>query len=241
MGLPKSAELFFGLHLTEEQKIYADSIVDNLFTGVQARAGSGKTTVAIGVAKIIGKPTHYIFPTVQEKALGYTTGDQRDKESKYLTPLLDALVEIGENPMRAIVQPMAEKQKSEPEELYDKLRTKKNKHKVVNPKFVEIREGDPWVHAYSHNFMRGGNIKDSTVIIDEAQNLTKIELRTILTRIHDSCHVVLMGDYLQCDIDPRKSGFMPYLAHYETESYAQVCELTKNFRGRISAHAETLA
>lgn len=78
------------------------------------------------------------------------------------------------------------------------------------------------------------------MFIDEAQNLTKKELRKILTRIHDSCHVFLIGDPDQCDIDPKKSGFVAYLNHYSTESYAQICELTKNFRGRISAHAESL-
>lgn len=239
MPLPQSAELFFGLRLTHEQIIYGNSIYDNLFTGVQARAGSGKTTVAIGVGKLMNRPVHYIFPTVQEKALGYTTGDQRAKESKYLTPLIDALIEIGENPMRAIVSPLNTKEKDEQEEIREK-RTAKNKHKVKNPKVIEIKEGDPWVHAYSHNYMRGSNLKDCTVIIDEAQNLTKAELRTILTRIHDSCHVVVAGDFQQCDIDPKKSGFIPYLDHYSTESYAQICELTKNFRGRISAHAETI-
>lgn len=211
MPLPKNT-MFYGLKLTDEQKVYADSIYDKLFTGVQARAGSGKTTVAVGTARLMGKDVHYIFPTVQEKALGFTTGDVKQKEAKYLRPLYDALEAIGENPMQAIVGDDPRQQK----------------------------KGTGWVHAYSHNYMRGGNIKDSVVIIDEAQNLTMLELRTILTRIHDNCHVVLAGDKNQCDIDPKKSGFIPYLTHYSTESYFQLVELTKNFRGRISAHAETL-
>ena len=239
MPLPQSAELFFGLRLTEEQLIYANSAYDNLFTGCHAVSGSGKTTVATGVAKLLGKELHYIFPTVEEGALGYSTGDIKAKESKYLHPLLDALIEIGENPMRAIFAP---ENKDKQEEILDikiDKQKKKNKYKVKNPKY-EIKEGDPWVHAYSHNYMRGGNIKDAFVIIDEAQNLTKKELRKILTRIHDSCHVVLIGDPNQCDIDPKKSGFIPYLMHYNGQSFAQICTLSKNFRGKISAHAETL-
>lgn len=213
MPLPVAGELFYGLKLTEEQKEYADSICDKLVTFVQARAGSGKTTVAVGTARLLNKPVHYIFPTVQEKALGFTTGDQKAKESKYLTPLIDALIAIGENPMQALVSDDPNKQK----------------------------KGTGWVNAYSHNYMRGGNIKDAIVIIDEAQNLTKPELRTILTRIHDSCHVVVCGDWKQCDIDPKKSGFIPYLNHYSTQSYSKVCQLSKNFRGVISSHAETIA
>ncbi len=214
MPLPKSAELFYGLRLTEEQRIYADSIHDNLFTGCQARAGSGKTTVAVGVAKILGKPLHYIFPTDKEKALGYTTGNQQQKESKYLRPLHDALIEIKENPSQAIINEDDVKQ---------------------------MKLGTGWIYAYSHNFMRGGNIKNSTVIIDEAQNLTINELKTILTRIHDSCHVIMIGDFNQCDINPKLSGFLPYIEHYRTEPYFKLCELTKNFRGVISAHAETIS
>lgn len=210
MPLPKSAELFFGLRLTEEQKVYADSIHDNLVTGVQARAGSGKTTVALGVAKIIGKPTHYIFPTVKEKALGYTTGDQAQKEAKYLAPLYSALVKLGEQPDKAIKNPFSEK------------------------------AGTWWVDAHSVHFERGDNYEDCTVIIDEAQNLTHNDLKTILTRCHDNCHVVIMGDLNQCDIDKKLSGFHPYLYHYSTEEYFKMCYLTKNFRGRISSHAETI-
>ena len=217
MPMPKSAELFYDIPLTDEQKKYANSCHDNIFTGCKARSGSGKTTVAVGVAKLRYEadkknrvPLHYIFPTVEEGALGFTTGDVAQKESKYLIPLKDALVAIGEDPSRAIISPINEK--------YD----------------------TSWVHAYSHNYMRGGNIMNATVIIDEAQNLTKAELRKILTRCHDSCHVILIGDPNQCDIDPKKSGFIDYLNHYSTESYAFICELTRNFRGRLSAHAETL-
>lgn len=235
MPLPQSAELFFGLNLTEEQRIYADSYHDNLFTGCHAVSGSGKTTIAVGVAKLSGKELHYIFPTVEEKALGFSTGDIKAKESKYLTPLNDALIEIGEIPMKAIFHPLVHQ-----EELEESItaKTKKNRYKVKNP--VYVKEGSPWIHAYSHNYMRGGNLKDCFVIVDEAQNLTKRELRKILTRIHDSCHIALIGDPNQCDIDPRQSGFMQYLMHYEPESFAQICTLSKNFRGMISSHAEKL-
>jgi phosphate starvation-inducible PhoH-like protein len=212
MPLPTHT-MFYGINRTNEQRIYGDSIVDNLVTFCQARAGSGKTTIAVGTSKIMLDANftcmHYIFPTVKEKVLGYTPGDQSEKESKYLIPLKDALIAIGDDPAKVIFS--------------DK----------------EFRP-HAWVHAYSHNFMRGGNIKNAIVIIDEAQNLTREDLRTILTRIHDSCHVVVMGDYKQCDIDPKKSGFLPYLTHYEPETYTQVCQLTKNFRGVISAHAETM-
>jgi predicted ribonuclease YlaK len=115
-------------------------------------------------------------------------------------------------------------------------------------RFAIYREENPehirkvaWVYAKSHVFVRGSNIKNATVIIDETQNFTRGELKKVLTRIHDSCKVIVIGHDGQCDLDkPEKSGFVPYLEHFRNEPYAQVVELTKNFRGRLARHADEL-
>jgi phosphate starvation-inducible PhoH-like protein len=213
LPLPKSAELFYGLKLTDEQRVYVDSIFDNQITIVNAKAGTGKTTLAVGAAKILNKPLYYIFSPVEEDALGYTPGEVEDKESKYIVPLLDALKEIKEDHRFAL-------------------------YREANPEHIQKVA---WVFAKSHVFVRGSNIKNATVIIDESQNMTKGELKKVLTRIHDSCKVIMIGHDGQCDLDkPEKSGFVPYLEHFENEPYAQVVELTKNFRGRLARHADEL-
>lgn len=214
MGLPKSAELFYGLDLTEEQRVYVDSIFDNQLTIVNAKAGTGKTTLAVGVAHILDMPLVYTFSPVEEGSIGHTPGSVEEKERKYTLPLLDALSEIGVDPRFAI--------KSE------------NNPEMINEK--------AWVEAKSHTFLRGSNIKDSVVIIDEAQNLTRGELKKILTRCHDSSKVVLIGHTEQIDLkNPSKTGFEPYLEHFRNEPYAKVCELTKNFRGRLAEKADELS
>lgn len=214
MPLPESAELFFGLTLTDEQRKYVDSIFDYQLTIVNAKAGTGKTTLAVGAAKIIGKPLYYIFSPVEEGALGFTPGEVEDKESKYMVPLLDALKKIKEDYRFAIYR------ESNPEHI----------RKVA------------WVYAKSHVFVRGSNIEDATVIIDEAQNFTRGELKKVLTRIHDSCKVIMIGHDGQCDLpDPKKSGFVPYLEHFRNEPYTNVVELTKNFRGRLAQKADELS
>lgn len=213
MGLPKSAELFYGINLTEEQRAYADSIFDNQLTIVNAKAGTGKTTIAVGVAHILDMPLVYTFSPVEEGSIGHTPGSVEEKERKYITPLLDALSEIGVDPRFAI--------KSE-----------------NNPEMINERA---WVDAKSHTFLRGSNIKNSVVIIDEAQNMTRGELKKVLTRIHDSSKVIIIGHDKQCDLkNPAKSGFVPYIEHYRNEPYANVVELTKNFRGRLAAKADEL-
>ena len=56
------------------------------------------------------------------------------------------------------------------------------------------------------NFLRGSTFKDNVVIIDEAQNLEKSELVTIMTRFGENCKLIIIGDSEQSDING-KSGF----------------------------------
>lgn len=215
MPLPKDNLLFgYADKLTDEQKEYVDSIFDNQLTIVNARSGTGKTTLAVACAKIIGKDLLYIFSPVEENSLGFTPGSVEEKESKYFQPLKDALLEISENPDKVIVT----------EENID-----------------NIKNGNTWVEAKSHVFARGTNIKNKTVILDEVQNFTKSELRKILTRIHDSCTVIMIGHTGQIDLDrPQDSGFAPYIEHFKKKDYAHVCELSWNFRGRLANDADEL-
>jgi phosphate starvation-inducible protein PhoH and related proteins len=211
--LPQSAELFYGLELTDEQQTYVDSIFDNQITFVNAKAGTGKTTLAVGAAKILGMPLVYTFSPVEEGSMGHSPGTIEEKERKYITPLVNALDEIREDPRFAIVS--------------------ENNPDIINK--------NAWVTAQSHVFLRGSNIKESFVIIDEAQNLTRGELKKVLTRIHDTSKVVVIGHDGQIDLKrPEKSGFLPYLEHYRHEPYAKACTLTKNFRGALAQHADEL-
>lgn len=215
MPLPDGNMLFgFADKLTEEQREYVDSIFDNQLTIVNAKAGTGKTTLAVACAKLLDKPLIYTFAPVEERALGFTPGTTEEKESKYTTPLRDALAEIKEDERFSI--------KSE-----------------KNPDI--INEG-AWITAKSHVYMRGTNIKDSTLIIDESQNMTRGDLKKILTRVHDTTTVIMIGHDGQCDLpDPKKSGFVPYLEHFRNEPYAKVIELTENFRGELAQKADELS
>lgn len=62
------------------------------------------------------------------------------------------------------------------------------------------------IKAVPVNYVRGLTFKDSVVIVDEAQNLTKSELITILTRFGEDSKMLVIGDTLQTDIQGR-SGF----------------------------------
>lgn len=231
MPLPREAELFFGLELTPEQKFYADTIFDKRLTIVNAISGSGKTTVGVGCAKLLKKDLVYIFAPVEEGKMGFRKGTQQEKESVYVQPLVDALLEIGENPLQAIYN------EDIMSDAYFNKTLKKAKAKKGDNDIMK----DVWVFPKPHVFARGTNIKDKVVIIDEAQNFTVPELRKVLTRIHDNCHVIMIGHTGQCDLaNPKLSGFKPYIDYYATKPYAQYCELTKNFRGELATDADLL-
>jgi phosphate starvation-inducible protein PhoH and related proteins len=215
MPLPPHNLLFgFESKLTKEQRIYVDSIFDNQLTIVNARSGTGKTTLAVACAKLIGKPLVYIFSPVEEKKMGFRPGTQQEKEAEYLQPLKDALLEIGEVPEKSIYS---------------------------EENIEAMKNGHVWIYPMSHIFARGINLKDKTVIISESQNFTRGDLKKILTRIHDTCTVIIEGHTGQCDLpDSSKSGFAPYIEHFRDEDYAQTVELNVNFRGKLAQHADNL-
>jgi phosphate starvation-inducible protein PhoH and related proteins len=74
---------------------------------------------------------------------------------------------------------------------------------------------DEYIKCLPVNFTRGLTFHDSVIIIDEAQNLTKQELITLLTRFGDNSKYVVIGDTHQSDING-KSGFRPILNAFDS-------------------------
>lgn len=212
---------FYGMVLNEEQKEFAEAIWDpeNLIVFCDSRAGTGKTTVAVGVANMLVQyglydGIVYIAAPVQEEKLGYMPGTLQDKVSLYFDPLYQALIKLNINPNTAINQLDIENQKN----------------------------GTGYIDAITHVFLRGQNFENKVVICEESQNLYGDELKKVLTRIHDNCKTIVIGHTGQCDLyhNPERSGFAPYINHFADEPYAQVCTLTKNYRGKVSTHADEL-
>lgn len=212
---------FYGMTLNEEQKVFANAIwnPENLIVFCDSKAGTGKTTIAVGVANMLVQyglydGIVYIAAPVQEEKLGYMPGDLNDKVSLYFDPLYQALIKLNINPNTAINQLSVENQKT----------------------------GTGYIDAITHVFLRGQNFENKVIICEESQNLYCDELKKVLTRIHDNCKTIVIGHTGQCDLyhNPERSGFAPYIEHFRNEPYAQVCTLTKNYRGKVSTHADEL-
>ena len=213
--------MFYGITLDDEQKTFRDAIWNpkNLIVFADARAGTGKTLVAVATANLLvqyGKYDGivYIVSPVQESKSGFLPGDADEKTRVYTEPLYDALNKIGVNPYTAV-----------------------NQESIMNQK-----QGTGYIDCLSHLWLRGCNLENKVCILDESQNMYVDELKKVLTRISDTSKTIVIGHTGQCDLyhNPERSGFAPYIEHFRDKEYAQICELTTNHRGRVSSWADEI-
>lgn len=217
--------IFYGLTLDDEQRKFVEAIwsEDTIITVCNAKAGTGKTTLAIAVANLLYEYGRYngvsyiISPSMEEKQ-GYLPGNNYDKTAPYIQPLKDALLTLDINPDYAIKDP--------------------NNVSI-------IKENKAFIDFMPHTYLRGTNFENQVVIIDEAQNFYFDELKKTLTRIHDNCKVILIGHTEQCDLykKPQNTGFRPYWNAFANcdDSRVKVCELTINHRGWLSTFCDDVA
>ena len=220
---PKTLEdhPFYGFNLDDEQIAFRDAIwnPDKLIVFCNARAGTGKTFIATATANLLVQYGRYdgivyISSPTQEQKLGFLTGEIEDKTAVYSEPFIEALLKLNINPHTAV-----------------------NQYDIMNQK-----NGTGYIDAITHVYLRGRNFENKVVILDETQNFYCDELKKTLTRMADSCKVIVIGHSGQIDLyhNPDNSGFVRYLEHFKDDPRTAVCELSKNYRGWISSHADEL-
>ena len=212
---------FYKFELDDEQLHFASMIwspdIDIVFCN--ARAGTGKTTIAAGVANMLVQyglfqEIIYIMSPYGERKQGWLPGTITEKSSVYFEAFYQALVNCDVNPNTSI-----------------------NTESMVNQK-----NGTGYITCITDTFLRGSNLDNAVVILDEAQNFTTAQLKKVLTRIGTHAKVVVIGHDEQCDLDePAKSGFTSYIRHFADKDRCAVCSLTHNYRGWISQWADEMA
>jgi phosphate starvation-inducible protein PhoH len=217
----KKTICFYDLVLDDEQADFVAAIKDPGKTIVfcDAPAGTGKTTLAMGTANILVQDRRndldgivYIVSPYGEQKQGYLPGDLTAKSEVYYEPAYQAMIEVGMNPYTDVTT---------------KATTEKRK------------PCDGIVKMLTHTYLRGTNLQNKVVILDESQNYTVAELKKVLTRCHDSCKVIVIGHTGQIDIRGG-SGFAKYLEHFQGQERCAVCRLTINHRGWLSTFADML-
>jgi PhoH-like ATPase len=92
-------------------------------------------------------------------------------------------------------------------------------------------------------YIRGRSIPEQYIIIDEAQNLTKHEVKTILTRVGEKSKIVLMGDPEQIDhpyLDEYNNGLTYVLEKFKDQKVAGHIQLLKGERSGLAQLAADL-
>ena len=85
-----------------------------------------------------------------------------------------------------------------------------------------MRSGSIVVEALS--YIRGRSIANQFMIIDEAQNLTPLEVKTIVTRVGHGTKIIFTGDPYQIDnpyVDSSSNGFNYIVSRFRTEAMPQ--------------------
>lgn len=217
---------FFGLTLDDEQEAFRDAIWDDQYDIVfaNAKAGTGKTTLAVATAMLLveyGKYSGIYYMTeagVHEMKQGLLPGSLEEKSAPLFAPLYQAVSRLGYDPQRIIVNDF-------------NMAAQKNGSAIIN--------------ALTDSYVRGISIgeADAPVVLltDETQNMTLPVIRTVLSRVNDGSKVICIGHTGQIDLKyPQDSGFVRAIERYKKEPWCKVCELTKNYRGKISSVADEL-
>lgn len=157
-----------------------------LLVTVQGVAGTGKTLIALAAAMAQKAKFRQIYlarPIVplSNKDIGYLPGDIKSKINPYMEPLWDNLKFI-------------QSQYQENDKEYHKITDMVEKEKL---------------HITPLAYIRGRSLSNICFIIDEAQNLTPHEVKTIITRAGENTKIIFTGDIFQIDtpyLDAHSNG-----------------------------------
>ncbi len=184
------------------------------------KAGTGKTLLALAAALQQQKRYKQIFlarPIVPlaNRDMGYLPGDLKEKMDPYMQP------------------------------LYDNLTVIKHKFSHQSPEFMKINEmvKEEKLVITPLAYIRGRSLSSIFFIVDEAQNLTPHEVKTIITRAGEGTKMVFTGDIEQIDspyLDTGSNGLSYLSDKMKTQDIFAHVNLVKGERSFLAELASKL-
>lgn len=205
-----------------EQTFALDALLntDIPLVSLTGKAGTGKTLLALAAALEIRKNYRQIYiarPIVplSNKDIGYLPGDVESKLTPYMQP------------------------------LYDNLKVIQEQYKDSDQKFVTISNllKDNKLVIEPLSYIRGRSLQRIFFIVDEAQNLTPHEIKTIITRAGEGVKIVLTGDIYQIDhpyLDTQSNGLSYLIDHFKGQKLYAHINLEKGERSELAELASNL-
>jgi PhoH-like ATPase len=205
-----------------EQTFAVDALTKNdiQLVSMTGKAGTGKTLLALASALQVRKNYRQIFiarPVIplSNKDIGYLPGDVESKLAPYMQPLWDNLKVIQDQ------FPETDKQ----HQLIDTMI--KDEKLVIEPL----------------SYIRGRSLQRIFFIVDEAQNLTPHEIKTIITRAGEGSKIVFTGDIYQIDhpyLDAQSNGLSFLIDKFKGQKLYAHINLVKGERSALAELASNL-
>jgi len=205
----------------KEQAFALDLLMDpnvKLVTLI-GKAGSGKTLCAVAAG---------LQQTVEDPTSGIECRYSRLIVSRPVQPLgkdLGFLPGTLEEKMRPWLMP-----------IQDNLQFLMGNDKTTLEMYMD--RGRIEIEALT--YIRGRSIANSFIIIDEAQNLTTHELKTIITRVGEGSKIILTGDVEQIDnayVDETNNGLTHAVEKFKKADFAGHITLSKGERSKVATYA----
>lgn len=213
----------FGIYPKNAEQAFAvDALLnpDIQLVAISGKAGTGKTLLALASALQQNKQYEFIYlarPIValSSKDLGYLPGDVNDKVDPYMQPLYDNLGFI---------------------------KRRFNMHSAEN-RLIDDLQKDQKLMISALAYIRGRSLSDVYFIVDEAQNLTPHEVKTIITRAGEGTKMVFTGDIDQIDspyLDKKSNGLSHLFDKMQGQDLFAHVHLEKGERSKLADLASDL-
>jgi PhoH-like ATPase len=205
-----------------EQHFVFDALLDDRIKLVtlMGKAGTGKTLMAMAAGlkrTVLDREFRRLVvarPTISMgKELGFLPGSLDEKLAPWMQPIHDAL------------------------EMLSDLNMGHDHRRAADL----MRSGSIVVEALS--YIRGRSIAGQFMIIDEAQNLTPLEAKTIVTRVGTGTKLIFTGDPYQIDnpyVDSSSNGFNYIVSKFRDQALAAHIELQKGERSELAELAANI-
>jgi len=205
-----------------EQHFAFDALLDDRIKLVtlMGKAGTGKTLVAMAAGlkrTVLDREFRRLVvarPTISMgKELGFLPGSLEEKLAPWMQPIHDALEMLSDLNMG-------------------------HEHRRSGDL---MRSGSIVVEALS--YIRGRSIANQFMIIDEAQNLTPLEAKTIITRVGNGTKIIFTGDPYQIDnpyVDSSSNGFNYIVSRFRAQAISAHIELQKGERSELAELAANI-
>ena len=213
----------FGIEPRNAEQAFAMNVLlddEVKLVALTGKSGTGKTLVALAAA--LQKNEHYKqillarpIVALSNKDLGYLPGDEQHKIAPYMQPLFDNLNVIKHN----------FSYQGKEMKLLDEMQ--KNEQLVIE----------------ALAYIRGRSLNETFFIVDEAQNLTPHEVKTIITRAGEGTKVVFTGDIQQIDspyLDMHSNGLVYMIDRMCGQDIFAHVNLVKGERSYLSELASNL-